>query len=221
MFQNSFSFVSFLVPLFAFSLAFICLIKNHQSHIAVLYFLHTMAVGIWGMGLFLLFIVKNETQAIYSNYILNIGASLIPILFFHFVSAFLLRVKKDKILIITGYIVAFIFVILTFIPPLLIGGVSEKTSFRFWIDSGTFYLPFVVYFWFFVLIAVYLLIKGYKSSDGLIKKKIFYILLAVIIGFGGGGTNFLPQLFNVFPFGHYLTFLYPIIIAYGVFFKKY
>lgn len=59
--------------------------------------------------------------------------------------------------------------------------------------------------------------KGFKDNEGLKKRQILYILLAAIIGFSGGMTNFLPQLFNIYPFGTFIVFLYPILITYGIF----
>jgi signal transduction histidine kinase len=42
------------------------------------------------------------------------------------------------------------------------------------------------------------------------------MLIASLVGFGGGITNFLPQLFNIYPFGNFLTLLYLFFMSYGV-----
>ena len=42
-----------------------------------------------------------------------------------------------------------------------------------------------------------------------------YVLIAQIFGFGGGLTDFFPQLFNVYPFGNYFIILYVIFISYA------
>lgn len=218
---NFYAITAFLVPLFAFSLGFYCFFKKPKSKLTILWFLTSMAVGIWGIGLFILLFVKNTNQAINCNFILYFGATLIPILFFHFVSTFLYHKKTNKWSIAVGYILAAIFVVLVFIPPWIIGGVSAKTGFRYWEDPGILYIPYVIYFWIYVLASIFLLVKAYRKSEGVYKKQIFYFLLAAIIGFIGGGTNFLPQLINIYPFCSFITFLYPILITYGMFLKKY
>jgi signal transduction histidine kinase len=42
------------------------------------------------------------------------------------------------------------------------------------------------------------------------------MILASLIGFGGGITNFLPQIINVYPFGNYFVMLYLFFMSYGV-----
>lgn len=220
MLQQLFTITCFLIPLFAFALG-IWTIINNRSKIAFLWFLTSLAVGIWGLGLAILLIVNTVEQAYFYNIILNTGAALIPIFFFHFVSVLLMKEKQEKTLIIIGYVLAVIFIFLIFNSPWIIGGVGEKTGFTYWIDVGILYIPFIIYFWFYAIKTIYLLIKGYKNSEGIHKRRIYYILLAGIIGYFGGGTNFLPQLFNIYPFGNFITFLYPILITYGIFLKKY
>ena len=100
---------------------------------------------------------------------------------------------------------------------LIIPSVSAKVNFPSWPDSGLFYLPMVFYFWVYFLFSLYFLIQGYKQNDGVIKRKIFYILIAALIGFLGGGTNWLPQTLGVYPFGSFFTWIYPILITYGIF----
>lgn len=197
------------------------MIKNARSKAVILWFLTCMAVGVWGVGLSLLLFAKNNYQAIICDYILYAGASLIPIFFYHFVSVLILQEKKDRLFIISGYIIALIFFIFNFIPPLLASGASGKCGFNFWVDAGIFYIPFVIYFWIYIIMSIYQLIKSYKRSDGISKRKVFYIIIGAVIAIGGGGTNFFPQLFGIYPFGNFVTFLYPILITYGMFLKKY
>jgi len=61
------------------------------------------------------------------------------------------------------------------------------------------------------------MLKRYNKVSGYKRNQIKYILLASIVGFGGGATNY-PLIYNIpiFPFGHYLVFLYPIIISYAI-----
>jgi signal transduction histidine kinase len=42
------------------------------------------------------------------------------------------------------------------------------------------------------------------------------MFLASAVGFGGGITNFLPQILNIYPFGNFLVLLYLFFMSYGV-----
>ncbi len=175
-----------------------------------------MAVAIWSTGVLLVLVGATAREAeIYSNF-LHLGASFIPIFFCHFVLAFLYRDKQKKNFLIIGYILAFIFGALSFTKYIVAGG-APKSYLPMWLEAGSLYPLLLIYFWFYALAAVYFLLQGYRRSDAVMKRKIFFVLIAAILGFGGGGTNFLPQTVGIYPWGHFLTWLYPIIITYGIF----
>jgi len=47
-----------------------------------------------------------------------------------------------------------------------------------------------------------------------------YILLAALVGIGGGVTNFVTDLYGVLPYGQVIVPLYPVLITYGVFLNR-
>ncbi|PJC51377.1 MAG: hypothetical protein CO031_02965, partial [Candidatus Nealsonbacteria bacterium CG_4_9_14_0_2_um_filter_37_38] len=63
----------------------------------------------------------------------------------------------------------------------------------------------------------YELIKIYRETRGYLREQIKYILLAMIVGFGGGATNF-PLWYGIPlpPYGNFLVFLYPFILSYAI-----
>jgi len=80
------------------------------------------------------------------------------------------------------------------------------------------YFLFPLFFISVVFYSFVLLNKIYKKSNDItLKMQIKYIILAQVVGFGGGFTNFSPQLFNIYPFGNYLVAIYIIFISYAVF----
>ena len=214
-----FKITTFLIPVSAVIVAFYSLYLNPRSKIIWLWFLTNFAVGVWGLSFFMLITAKSYDQALFFDYSLHFGSAFIPIFFLHFVVLFL-RHQKAHILLILGYALSIFFAIATWIPNWLISGASPRSGFPYWVDGGFLYVPYVIFFYLCVTIGTFLLFYRYLSSDGLIKKQIFYILIAAAIGFIGGGTSFLPQLFNVYPFGVLIAFLYPPLMAYGVFLKK-
>lgn len=87
----------------------------------------------------------------------------------------------------------------------------------FWIEPGEWYFLFPLFFAGLVLYSIYLLAHQYHQTIGTqLKQQIKYQLLGALIGFGGGLTNFLPQLFDIFPFGNYVITLYVLFIGYSV-----
>ena len=221
MLQTLFIITSFSVPLFAFILAIFCLIKAPRSDIAILWCVKSIIVGICGLGIFLLLISKSESFAYLSNYIFYTAAILIPSVYYHFNSVYLNLFRKNKTFIFVAYFFACIFLLLIYNTSLFFAGVTGKSIFKYWFDMGVAYPLFLLYFWIYVIASLYLLIKGYSKSNGVYKIKITYLLWAGLIGFGGGGTIIFPQLFGIFPIGYFLTFLYPVILIYGIFLKKY
>lgn len=222
MLKTIFIITTLLIPLFAFTLGIFCLIKNAKSKVVILWFLTCMAAGIWGLGLLCSIYVKTYLQALNSYAILFIGAILIPVLFYHFTSSFLFNEKKNKSFLITGYTLATVFItIIIFKTALIIKIIYLPSEFIPLIKTGYLYVGLLFYFWIYIVVSFYLLMKGYKRSNGINKKQIFYILLGAIFGFGGGATYFLTDLYGIYPYGGFFIFLFFIMITYGMFLKKY
>lgn len=214
-----FKITTLLIPIAAFILGFFSLYKNPRSKVVRLWFLSSLAIGTWGMGLYMLVSAGSEAEALTASKILHGASVLIPALFFHFVSTFLFREKNDKFLIVLGYVLSLVFFVANW-NSLLVSGISPRAGFEFWVNGGLLYIPFFIFFLIYVVASVIILCKGYLENDGLRKMQIFYILVAIIIGFTGGITDFFPQIFNTYPFGNFIIFLYPTIISYGVFLRK-
>ena len=111
--------------------------------------------------------------------------------------------------------------ILLYTTNFIIKGTSYTAGFGFNEDPGKYFWVFLIFFFSLPVYATYLLIKSYLHSDGITKKQSLYLLLAFLIGFSGGGTNYLTGTLGIFPYGQMLVFLFPIIITYGIFLKKY
>lgn len=208
----------FLFTTLSFSLGIFSIIKNPKALTVRLWFLMSMAIGIWSLGLLALLLTQTEKTGVFYSNFLHVGASFIPILFLHFVLSFLnkLNNKNQKFLLIVGYFLAIIFAILSLTKE-MIAGAPPVAGFSAWVSVGRLYPFLLAYFWLYVLIGICYLFQGYRQSDGIIKRKTFFILIATIIGFGGGGTNFLPQTLGIYPFGNFFAWLYPILITYGIF----
>ena len=188
---------------------------GEKTKLNLSWLLNSVAISAWSIGLFGVVFSINQPNAWFWQHILDIGGICIPILFFNFI---LYLVKKEKSIFWTqifSLLVGTGLIILSF-TDLFKEGVSPKFGINFWIDPGKFYFLFPLFFVFFVFVSAFILIKAYKNSDDKdYKMRLLYVLIAQIFGFGGGVTNFFPQLFNVYPFGNYFVILYVIFISYS------
>lgn len=210
-----------LTAILAFGLGIFSLIKNPKSKVVQLWFLTSMAVTVWAAGYLKTLVVQNDAEAFFNLRIVYIGATLIPILFFHFVINFLYTDKVHRIILVLGYITALVFLILVNFTHLIIKGALFMEGFGRYEEVTTVgFKLFLVYFFFFVAYSGYLLFAAYKKSNGLKRKQIFLILLAAIFGIGGGASNFVMDFTGTYPYGQLVVWLYPILITYGVFVEE-
>ena len=131
---------------------------------------------------------------------------------------FLFKNIKYRYLIYLGYTLGLVFLILTTTTNFIIKGVRYKEYFgRYEEVTAIGFKIFLVYFLFYAVYSIYLLVKGYKESDGIRRHQLFFLLLAAIVGFVGGVSNFVADLTGIYPYGQMIVWLYPIFITYGIF----
>lgn len=143
-------------------------------------------------------------------------AALIPFLFLCFIYAFLGVFRKRVKWIIFCGILTFVFVCL--LPtPFFIEGLSSTSYFRYYPRGGIAYGLFAVFFIFQVLVGFLELLRGLYSYSGARKNQIAYVVLASVLGFGGGILWFLPAFgVDIYPFGIFIMPLYLFVGAYAV-----
>ena len=90
-------------------------------------------------------------------------------------------------------------------------------SFKFWPKAGILFSVFLPIWVFIVLYGVYYIIKAYKHSAGTEKDRLRYVLIATLIGWGGGATNY-PLWYGIpiLPVGNILVSCYVIITTYAI-----
>lgn len=209
----------FLTAFTSFLLGFLVFLKNKHSKENILWFMVGTSVSLWSFSLGMEVSSENYSTALFWNKILNLGAILIPIFFYHFIAVFLNKERDQKRSIFLGYVLSILLIIVLFVfTNLFIKGVPPKAGFKYWVEIGPNYYYFFLFFIIYILRGLYLLLKTIKESSDVIQKmQAKYILAAIFAGFCGGITNFFPQLFNIYPFGSYFVMLYVIIVSYAVF----
>ncbi|RJR31175.1 hypothetical protein C4569_03025 [Candidatus Parcubacteria bacterium] len=204
--------------IFSLSLGVFTLVRNPRSKINLTWFLACMAVALWSGAYFILKFITDEETAKIFLYPLYIGTILMPIFFFHFSVKFLL---KNSITLYFGYLIALILVILFSLTKVIVDGVEYIDFYGFHGNiQPAVYVMYLYYFSFFIY-AFILLYQEYKRNNGIKSEQAKYMLLALVIGVGGGATNFITDVFGSLPYGQILVPLYPIFITYGIFIKKY
>ena len=212
------NFSTFLLVVLAGGLGIHSLARNPKSTVVRLWFFLSLAVALWGIGYILTNMADNEVTAARHIRVVYFAASLIPVLFFHFIVSFIYKTNKFSFLLAGGYLLAAVFLILNFGTNYVIKGVRQLPDLGYYeeITAPGFYF-FLVYFFFFALYAIWLLLKEYQHSDGIRRRQILYLILASVVGFIGGGSNFLADLTGAYPYGQLLVWLYPVLITYGIF----
>ncbi len=190
-------------------------IADRSSRPIRLWLWFTFVLALWGGGLYGVTTAVNTQIATWWQYVLDIGAICIPFFYLRFVLSSI-HTKKPVAETVAG-LVALMLIVLSF-TPLYKAGVSMSQFGFFWIQSGPLYFLFPVYFIVTAGYAVLLLSHTYwiNAGDPFIRGQIRNHMIAAVIGFSGGITDFFPQLFNIFPFGNYFIVLYVIFMGYAV-----
>ncbi|MCX6731613.1 MAG: ATP-binding protein [Candidatus Parcubacteria bacterium] len=205
-----------ITSLVSFIFGFFTFLNNKKERLNQFWFLISISTGLWSLGLFGVVYSDNYSDAWLWQNILDTSAILIPVFFLTFVF-YLLKIQKEyKKRLFVFWFLSIILFILSF-TDLFKKGMNFKMGFNYWIDPGPLYFLFPLTFFICVLQSLVLLFKiNKKTNDTILKRQIKYVALAQIVGFGGGATNFFPQLFNVYPFGNYLIAIYIFFISYTV-----
>ncbi|MBN1404905.1 MAG: HD domain-containing protein [Candidatus Omnitrophica bacterium] len=215
--MNAFALSCLFTFIFAIALGIFVYWHGRKKIINKLWGLFSIAISLWTLGLFGCVIAQSKEQALNWQRVLYIGTINFPFLFFHYVCALLDCRKQKRKIIISGYLIGFFFLAISF-TKYFIAGIEPRANFNYWpIKPGILYYPFLLIFFVFIVYSHFLLYKEYKISDSMRRNRIKYILLAGLVGFGGGSTNFLLD-FNtsIYPFGNFFVVLYAIIMAYAI-----
>ncbi|KKS67696.1 MAG: hypothetical protein UV36_C0004G0021, partial [Parcubacteria group bacterium GW2011_GWC2_42_6] len=195
---------------------FVLFKKRSRLNLAFSFF--GLSVAFWSLSYFLWQIADNASDALFWCKVLTVWSVFIPLFYYRFTLIYLeIHSKKyNKFILYFSYLLAAFFV---FISPgsLLVREVSERLIFKFWPVAGSLYWLFLTMFFGLAGYSVALFIKYYRSSLGINKQQIKFLLLGTGLGFLGGSTNFLLW-YNIpiLPLGNILVSLYVFFTAYAI-----
>lgn len=204
------------ILIFFASLAFglFVYVNNTKARLNSSWFLFSSLIAFWGFSLYGVTSAKDIETAMLWQYALDVIAIFIPVLYVNFILSFL--GIKNKVVVYTTFIIGLLLAILSTTTFFKVG-IIDRFGF-YWINPGPYYLLFPAFFILCVIYALFLLFQSYRNdkNNKRLRAQIRLQIIAGAIGFSGGITNFLPQFFNIFPFGNYFVLLYIFFISYSI-----
>lgn len=216
---------SLINALVATILAFVVYFKNRKEVVNRVFSAFCAVVAAWSYSYFV-WLLLNDKNLILSNHrIFLMGAStFIAILFFHSILSFTNRAKQYKKVLIIGYTIFFLFLLADWFTPFIVRDVQKELFFEFWPKPGILFAPFLVAWYFYLLMSGYVMLKEIKrtslsdsKTDISYRTQLKYILAGAIIGFLGATPNyFLWYDILIPPVTNFLVAIGMVIIAFGI-----
>lgn len=192
------------------------LFSNRHNPVARAFLYHLLAVAAWSVPYFLWQISTEREQALLYCRLLMFGAILIAPLYCRFVLLWIGREKRHRGFIRLGFVLAGFF-LLGNLTPWMVRDVEPAMFFDYWPKAGPLYGLYLVFFHFYAAASLYFVLLELRHSSGHQRNVLKYILVANLIGFVGGSTNyFLWYNVHVPPVGNPLVSAYHLIIAYAI-----
>lgn len=211
--MNLFGISSIILSLSGLLFSFLVFRSDTSSKVNRYWFISCISFSIWSFSLYIITAAESRSVATAWQYILDISAIFLPATYLLFLSEFLnLRntIIRKSMLVIAGLLSIFS------LTPLFKLGMGTLGEF-YWVQPGPYYIIFPIYFVIYAVISLWLMIRAYiQSKDPNRKAQIRNLILGGIMGYGGGVTNFFPQIFSLYPFGNYLVIFYIVFMVYGV-----
>lgn len=217
---NHFSFSLLLTTATTTIIAAFVFLKSKHRKINKIYALYMLSIAIWSFAESRMVISTDKTIALFWGK-LSHAAILIPITFSHFVYTFLGQ-KNRKWLLITGYSIC-VFLLLLIPTKILLTDVVPKYFLNYFFKPGKGYFIFTPFFFGFIGYSLIELLIGSKNSSGAKRNQAKVLLLGYIVGYLGGGVNFLI-VYNVnifplnifYPYCNYTIPIHVLITAYAI-----
>lgn len=192
-------------------------LKFGKSKLQKLWALFNLAVGVWGWSMWL--IAKQhypESSALFIWRVAHIGGIFIAVFFGHVVNEFC-GIKSNKALLLY-YCYGIFFIFLSIFNPnnLYISELQDFYGIQYLKANNLYGIS--VMLWISIVAWGHLqLLKYYRIVSLSRRAQTLYFLVALVIGFSGGFTYFLPMFgINIFPIGNFTIIIYCGILTYAI-----
>src|SRR3989339_138809 len=186
-----------------------------KKQVKISFWFVSVSVIWWSFSYFLWLSSSDVNNAMFWVRMLSIGSVLIPVSFLHWIYT-LFEIQDKKILKLC-YLFTF-FILLFSYSTFFIKGVRPIAGFDYWPIPGMVYNLYLFVGYFGILgFGLFKLLQLYKKSSSVQRLQLKYLIAGVIVGCGGGATNFfLWYGVNVLPYGNVLVSAYPILFTYAI-----
>lgn len=180
-----------------------------------IYALFCLCLSVWSFAYFKWLLAEDASTALFWARIFMAGAIFIPPTAFHHLVKLL--GKKVPYGFLAGN---YVFSLLFFsgdLGPWIVRGVGPKISFPYWPSPGPLFHLHLFQFAALALMGLWILGQELRKSDGLHRNQIKFLILAEVVGWTGGFTNY-PLWYDipVSPYGNILVSAYTGIFAYAM-----
>lgn len=202
-------------------MALFSFIKSKGRRMITIWSYFCLACAFWGLGCYIISMTKMESHAYFGWQIAYLGAIFLPVLYYHFVNEYL-QLKKRYILLVAYWFSFYFLICALFFKKSFFGDmryVFNEFYCFYWNNNKdlVFLLFYVLFHWCLLAMSFFMLLSEYKSSIGLRRNQLQYILIASILGFLGGHLFFLVAFgVDIYPYANYLIAVYPLIMGYGI-----
>jgi signal transduction histidine kinase len=173
--------------------------KNQRNY---LFAYLASGLAVWNLGVFGLRWTSSPDTAVAWEYFLHVGVIPIPVLFYHYVLAFL-DVPRGRRALIAGYALCSAFLVAS-PTPYFLRGVAES-AWGFMPTAGPLYAPFVVYFQSYLVLGLVRLVRAYRSQASSFRRnRTLLVILGVLVSLLAGVVDFVRFIFRwdwLYPVG--------------------
>lgn len=190
--------------------------KNPQGKTHRAYLLFGLSVGLYSIGYFLWGMSKTTHEALFAFKVLTTGIIFINSGYLEFAFNLLGTRKQKRWILLTIHILNALFVVSVW-SEILFASVGRKNMWGYWpFPKPLFYGYFLLWIWQmgYGLLAIR---KGYLQAPSRQAVQLRYVFYSTLIGYIGGGTNWLPWFgVNFPPYLNALVSVYAGILAYAI-----
>ena len=195
-----------LVPLLALGLNLLllgsALVSDRRSHRNLLFVYLTAGLAVWNLGVFGLRAATSVETAVAWEQFLHVGVIPIPVLFYHYVLAFL-DARRSRPTLLAGYALAALFLAVSPTRWFLRG--VDGSMWGFMPAAGPLYAPFFVYFQSYLALGLVHLLRAYRrQASSFRRNRTLLVILGVGVSLLGGLVDFLRFILSwdwLYPIG--------------------
>jgi signal transduction histidine kinase len=195
-----------LVPLFALGLNLLllgsALAPERRSPRNLVFAYLASGLAVWNLGVLGLRWTATPDAALAWERFLHLGVITIPVLFYHYVLAFL-DLPRRRASLVCGYVACAALLVASPTSAFMHGVVETRWG---WAPAaGPLYAPFLAYFQGYLLLGLVRLVRAYRAEGSNFRRnRTLLVILGVSVSLGGGAVDFVRFLTRwewIYPLG--------------------